>query len=98
MRRPCGDGAGSPSRCTQQESMVMRCVLCHIGTLRPIHLIIRLSYDGRTFPLDLPDGRICDHCDEEYMGVQGAAFLMTHRRLAPQARMSVTITRVEETS
>jgi YgiT-type zinc finger domain-containing protein len=75
----------------------MRCVLCHIGALQPIHLIMTLTYDGHVFLLDVPDGRVCDHCDEEYMGENGAAFLLRHHALAPDAQMSVTITRRRDT-
>jgi YgiT-type zinc finger domain-containing protein len=64
----------------------MRCVLCHSGTLRPIHLIITLTYDGHTFPLDAPDGRVCDHCGKEYMGENGVAFLLAHHAFAAKTR------------
>jgi YgiT-type zinc finger domain-containing protein len=74
----------------------MRCVLCHIGMLQPVHLIITLTYDGHAFPLDVPDGRVCDHCGEEYMGENGAAFLLTHRALASHAQMNVTVSQRPE--
>jgi YgiT-type zinc finger domain-containing protein len=66
-----------------------RCVLCYKGHLRSLRLTLTLSYGGATFTIDEDNGRTCDHCHEEYMGARAA--LVTHRTLAPQARMSVTI-------
>jgi hypothetical protein len=70
-----------------------RCIQRHSSDLRPARLSVTLSYDGQSCQVDEDDGLFCAACGDEYIGERAAAFLLSHRALAPQADRSVTVIR-----
>jgi hypothetical protein len=71
----------------------MRCTQCHNGNLQPARLRIILTYNGQAYAVDDDDALACG---DEMIGERAAAFLLTHRPLAPHAEMSVTVSRRAE--
>jgi hypothetical protein len=77
----------------------MRCTQCHNGNLQPARLRIILTYNGQAYAVDDDDALACEACGacgDEMIGERAAAFLLTHRPLAPHAEMSVTVSRRAE--
>ena len=70
----------------------IRCALCHVGELAPIQLTVTLTYEGRAYSVD-EDALVCSACGEKFIGERAAAFLLSHRALAPAAEMTATVTR-----
>jgi hypothetical protein len=62
---------------------------CHANEVRPSHLTIMLGNAGQIVSVD--DALVCAACGEERIDERAAAFLLSHRSLAPQAQMSVTV-------
>jgi hypothetical protein len=64
--------------------------------LTPTQLTVTLTSDGKSFSVDDDDALVCNACGEEFIGERAAAFLLSHRALAPHAEMTATVTRRSE--
>jgi YgiT-type zinc finger domain-containing protein len=73
-----------------------RCTACDTGDLTPTQLTVTLTYDGKSCSVDDDDALVCDACGDELIGERVAAFLLTHRALAPHAEMTATVRRRTE--
>ena len=62
----------------------IRCAVCKQGELAPTRLTVTLTYDGKSFSVD-DDALVCNVCGDEMIGERAAAFLLSHRALAPDA-------------
>lgn len=76
----------------------MDCILCHKGKLRPTRMQITMEYAGKCFTSPAVKAQVCTACGEQYMGTEGAAFLLFHRNQAPNAKMHATFTELESAS
>ena len=81
---------------TMSATSATRCTACRKGDLTPSQLTVTLTCDGQSFSVD-DDALVCNACGEEFIGERAAAFLLTHRALAPHAEMTATGTRRTET-
>jgi YgiT-type zinc finger domain-containing protein len=61
-----------------------RCTACHKGELTSTQLTVTLTYDGKSFSVDDGDALVCAVCGDELISERAAAFLLTHRALAPR--------------
>ena len=73
------------------------CAICQTGELAPTRLTVTLTYEGKSFSVEEDDALVCNACGETFIGERAAAFLLSHRALAPNAEMAATVTRRTET-
>jgi YgiT-type zinc finger domain-containing protein len=73
-----------------------RCATCHQGAVQPTRLTMTLTYNGQSHAIDDDDALVCDACGDKLIDERAPACLHTHRALAPDAEMSVTVSRTTE--